>query len=771
MVLVGFLLAAFVVLGVSKYTIDQVDHLASELTEAAKPNPTLNELKELLDTIIIAENKILLYGFQEHRSPDDTTLLFEALGAIQSKRDELSDYAEAESWDQVYVDSVIYLVEEKFVVLDSLIERLNFADSLNAYNDLLSEVESIRKKIERENRRLAQRKPEPAVKKVNPPEPLAKAVTVPPNKAESEQEVEKKQRKGPLAWIFGGKNNDKKKNREARKAKKNNTLNEDEQNKVQTEEVESSPQNNTSSSSSTTITSSPTTITSSNQSNSSPSTPTRIPDKRSARVVRTIETSANEILDKTVKELTGNDAIIVGLINKNRKINDKIHGTIREMELEEAKEIKEKAASASILRTDTNRLLLTVFLTGGILLIILLILIFSRLSKIQQLENSLREEKAQTEKLAKAKEEFLANMSHDIRTPMNAIIGFTRQLSETNLSIRQSEFVKTIKESGRYLLGLINDILDYSKLESGNFSLDNITFSPRKIFEDVQQIYEGQAQQKNIQLETWINGDMPEALQGDPLRLKQMLFNLVNNAIKFTEKGTVSINVHSEVQEEQKVQLYIEVADTGIGIAQDKLDHIFGAYQQAELGTTSQYGGTGLGLAITQKLVESHQGKMDVESMLGQGTIFKLWLPFRIGKVENLQATAQMELDPAPLRGKRVLLADDEPFNLALLETILEKWEVNTKSVENGKHLIKQLGLGGFDYALIDLQMPEMDGFQSAKYIREELKSDIPLIALTATSTPEEMEAALEAGVDHVMLKPFDEGVLLEKMIQLGNEA
>ena len=399
-------------------------------------------------------------------------------------------------------------------------------------------------------------------------------------------------------------------------------------------------------------------------------------------------------------------------------------------------------------------------------------IIFNDLRQNRRLQQKLQEEKKRAEKLARAKQEFLANMSHEIRTPMNAVIGFSEQLSTTPLNAIQKRLLQPIRESANYLLALINDILDYSKLDSGNVKLDKAGFQPKDILDEVNRIFGRSANQKGIRFSCEVKGKLPEVIVGDSLRLKQMLFNLVNNAIKFTDEGEVKVTAWSVKQSgTNKVEIIFAVEDTGIGIAEEHIDRIFSEFIQADSSTTRKYGGTGLGLSITRKLARLHSGDVEIESVEGKGSTFRLKLYYPLGTKDNLPARPRnVHIQPNVLKGKHILIADDEPYNRMLIQTIMDKWGVHADIVENGKEVIDKLKTGKYECILMDLQMPEMDGMAATRFIRKELGMDIPIIALTATSTPAEIRETTRMGMNDYLIKPFQEQELLKLILQTMGE-
>ncbi|MEZ4772840.1 MAG: ATP-binding protein [Bacteroidia bacterium] len=439
--------------------------------------------------------------------------------------------------------------------------------------------------------------------------------------------------------------------------------------------------------------------------------------------------------------------------------------------LNKAKEIEKGniVVDAGVL-VDKTLFQLKVF--GSVLIFVFALLlgvIYADMNHNHRLQAGLVKEKARAEKLGKAKEEFLANMSHEIRTPMNAVIGFAEQMAETPLTYDQRKFLNPIRNSAKYLLGLINDILDYSKIESGNFRLETIGFRPTQVIESVKDTFSHSAASKGISLICETQGDLPEVVKGDPLRVKQMLFNLVSNAIKFTLEGEVRLTVSAgDITSGQKI-LKFEVADTGVGIPQKSMDKIFMDFEQADNTTTRKYGGTGLGLSITKKLAEMMNGEIAVTSEEGIGTKVLLSIPFTQGTeadlVETITAKARQT---GLLTGKKALIADDEPYNRLLIKTIMDKWGVLADVVENGKEVMFHLDRSpAYDFILMDLQMPEMDGFETSSNIRNQLRLQLPILALTATATPSEIQTIESNGMNGYLLKPFDQSELYGRLVSL----
>lgn len=371
------------------------------------------------------------------------------------------------------------------------------------------------------------------------------------------------------------------------------------------------------------------------------------------------------------------------------------------------------------------------------------------------------------EEAVKSKQQFLSNMSHEIRTPMNAIIGFTNVVLKTKLDKSQTEYINAIKESGDALIILINDILDIAKVDSGKMTFDRIPFKLSKSISTILHLFEQKMKEKNLELIHHSDPCIPKFLVGDPMRLRQIILNLMSNAIKFTSTGKISINVKLLNEDTDKVTLEFLIIDTGIGVQQDRLGHIFSNFEQATKGTSSSYGGTGLGLAIVKQLVELQGGSIIAQSELGKGSSFGFIMNFDkpIPIIEEAKEVCNPMLQIIKndsLTAKiKVLVVEDMTLNQLLLKIILLDFGYEIDLADNGKIAIEKFQNNTYDIVLMDLQMPEMNGFEATSYIRDVLKSTIPIIALTADVTTADVEKCKAVGMNDYIYKPIDEKLLL----------
>lgn len=370
----------------------------------------------------------------------------------------------------------------------------------------------------------------------------------------------------------------------------------------------------------------------------------------------------------------------------------------------------------------------------------------------------------------RAKQQFLSNMSHEIRTPMNAIIGFTKVVLKTELSPKQTEYLSAIKTSGDALIVLINDILDLAKVDSGKMTFEKIPFKLASSISAMLVLFETKIQEKNLVLIKEYDSRIPAVLVGDPVRLHQIIINLVSNAIKFTNVGEIHVIVRLIGETQEHVKIEFLVTDTGIGVSEVKRETIFENFQQAASSTSRIYGGTGLGLAIVKQLVELQGGHVSVVSEVGKGSTFRFVLDFEKTQAEAESIIDTMLLDP-DVKDTKVLVVEDMALNQLLMKTLLDDFGFQSDIAANGKIAIDKMRGGKYDIILMDLQMPEMDGFEATHYIRNSLNLNIPIMALTADVTTVDVAKCKAVGMNDYIAKPVDERILYAKMVGLIKKA
>jgi PAS domain S-box-containing protein len=392
----------------------------------------------------------------------------------------------------------------------------------------------------------------------------------------------------------------------------------------------------------------------------------------------------------------------------------------------------------------------------------------------KRFENELIEAKSIAERerqiavtAVKSKQQFLSNMSHEIRTPMNAIIGFTKVVLKTELNEKQKEYLNAIKISGDALIVLINDILDLAKVDAGKMTFVHAPFKLSASISAMLHLFETKIQEKNLELIKQYDLSIPDFIEGDAVRLHQIILNLVGNAVKFTSKGKITVAVRLTEEDADNVTIEFAVTDTGIGIADSKMGNIFDDFQQATSETSRLYGGTGLGLAIVKQLVEHQGGKIVVKSKVNEGSTFSFTLPFKKTKAKSEpEINLEVEQPEAGLQNVKILVVEDISLNQLLMKTLIEEFGFELDIAANGKIALDMMQSNSYDIILMDLQMPEMNGFEATQYIRNTMLSKIPIIALTADVTTIDVEKCKAVGMDDYISKPIDEKLLYSKLVQ-----
>jgi len=355
---------------------------------------------------------------------------------------------------------------------------------------------------------------------------------------------------------------------------------------------------------------------------------------------------------------------------------------------------------------------------------------------------------------SKSKSEFLANMSHEIRTPLNAILGFIDLLKEKEDDTEKLKYIATVQNSSNTLLGIINDILDFSKIESGNLSIDKVDFNVDEEFKTLVELFRAKASEKSVNLTLVMDDNMPSALHSDPLRIKQVIANLLSNALKFTPRnGKVELNIGYKNK-----QLVVSVKDSGIGVPKDKQKHIFKAFSQAESSTTRKYGGTGLGLSISSRLISMLGGKLNLKSKENEGSTFSFAIDVEIGKYKKVNTSSKIDL--LDIENKKILLVEDNKANQMFMSLILKKFKLSFDIANDGLEAVSAFENSKYDLILMDENMPNLNGIEATKRIldieKEKALPHTPIIALTANALKGDREKFLEAGMDEYLTKPIN---------------
>jgi len=492
--------------------------------------------------------------------------------------------------------------------------------------------------------------------------------------------------------------------------------------------------------------------------------PVIIDKSKEKEIIKKDIADIEEQLSSQAKRLQSREA---DLFEENIQLTQALNKHIFSIETIEQRRLEGKTQEADAMAEKTYQGMAIFTVAAVLLLIFILILFFRNLQKNRTYQQVLKTAKAEAETLAKAKEMFVATVSHEMRTPVNAIYGLTEQMLQKTISEEMKSDLNVVHKSAEHLIALVNDTLDFSKIESQKLKIEQIDFLPDEILTEVYILHKFSAQKKGIQLIIKNDTDKDLVLQGDPIRLKQILINLITNAIKFTNQGLITVTVSNKENPDQNYLLHIEVADTGIGISKEDLHLIFDEFVQLDTDLTLKQRGAGLGLSIVKKLVLLQDGTIEVDSTPGKGTIFSIQIPYRKGNPDNLkkESTKQLAI-PIWFHKLHFLIVDDEEFNLYLIKNILNTWGVSYTEAYNGQEAVDLAMKNSYDLILIDIRMPVMDGYEATKLILQYRPSS-KIIALTATTKSADIQNMELAGMNTFLQKPFAESDLLKTILKL----
>jgi signal transduction histidine kinase/FixJ family two-component response regulator len=464
------------------------------------------------------------------------------------------------------------------------------------------------------------------------------------------------------------------------------------------------------------------------------------------------------------------------LLYNDRVLLDKIRNIVTSLETDELASINKAIKKSSSILQNASYTSMLLAIISVLMIVIFLVLIFRDISIGRQHQIALQNAKQQTDELMKLKEQFLANMSHEIRTPLGTIIGFTEQLQKTGLGPKQEKYIETIEKASDHLLSLVNDILDVSKIEAGKLMLEKIRFNLVDLLNEVCQLFSIKAKEKNLEIISQINPELNCGFIGDPFRIRQVLLNIVGNALKFTDEGRITICAEILSKDSQTCNVKISVTDTGIGIAQEQQKKIFEDFLQADSGTARKYGGTGLGLSISRRIIELHGGKISLHSNPGDGSTFIIEIPLQVPGPDdsklstsgNYPATGFSSADIFnSIKDKKILVVDDDQTTLALTLSLLNNLNIEAETLSDSTKVIGLLEQKHFDLIVTDIHMPEMSGIELLNLIRLHPNNhinQIPVIASTANIT--DKEEIIKKGFVDYLSKPFKEAMFYNKILK-----
>ena len=491
---------------------------------------------------------------------------------------------------------------------------------------------------------------------------------------------------------------------------------------------------------------------------------TAVEKVQDTEILRNVKKAINRTREKEQSTYNQLKEQELNMLQNSSLIIDQVTNIFRQIELRQINMAEKRTKEATKKASYSVLIIGSISIISLLMILVLMGMTIKNLRQNNRYRRELIDATRQSRELARVKEEFLANMSHEIRTPLSAIIGFSEQLNHTRLNKIQKEYLGAVRRSSRHLLETVNDILDLSRLGAGKLTLEQSPFRLKDILEDVIVTFRMSAHEKGLEFIASCNAGSNLVLEGDALRLRQILYNLLSNAIKFTEKGTISIECNAECGEEKCLAI-IKVTDTGRGIATEEQNLIFEDFRQAESSDSRRFGGTGLGLAISRRLARLQNGDITVESTPEQGSVFTVSIPYPVSTREPEAKDSLMPLNNLSLRDKKILIVDDDVFNILLARIITENHGMITEVASDGRQAIELIGKKKYDVIMTDVQMPEISGKELVGMIRshpDRETSLTPVIAFTAAKIERFDPDYLEAGFNEVLQKPFSEAGFLQ---------
>ena len=727
-----FIIVVAIMLVAGIVTYKTLSKLTKTVTYVTEPKIKLSKLKSIMYDLAEAESAVRAFSIT--RDESYLSPYYYLIVSMDDKINDLRAYCSGKPDQQQTIDSIGDLIGEKILVLNGFIDIEKNTNVTKSLQGIITKIETEEKQAQKSAQASSQIN---ATEATNIKTQAEKKIV---DASENSNESNKKSIWKKLGSILKREEKSEAKNQKEDSAKmKNSDIKNNSQKKNDSKTIAADTSTK----------------------NKFPAITTQAIKKDIQKMMRELENQYSERVGQHKTEL----------ILLDKKTMDKISMFAKKLELDEEAISKKRASESQDTAEFTIRLFVGIGLFSIALLILFAILIFNDIKKTNRHREQLMYANIQIEKNAKTKEEFLANISHEIRTPMNSIVGFTEQMTKTPLNKQQRIFLTNIEHSSEHLLYIISDLLDLSKITAGKLVVESINFKPAEIIAEAEEIMKPLADKKNLKLISYIPSNLSRVLIGDPLRLRQVLINLIGNSVKFTEEGSVEVKC-SVINDEEYVQVIkIDVIDTGIGIPKDKMSEIFKEFSQADASITRRYGGTGLGLSLCKRLMEIQNGSISVESTEGKGSVFSINITYKKGGEYDMPSDNQYHyMDFTLLKGLSVLVAYDEQYNQLLAKTILENHGLNVEIAADGKEAIEKMKKNDYDLILMDVQMPVMSGTEAVQHIRKNIpgkKSHIPVIAVTANALKGDSEKYINAGMTDCLVKPFRENELLSKIFSL----